>query len=76
MKKLLENNDELCIWYGNDRRVVVYPCENNELLNFVCIHPEGEVQDATAGMKSLWPPPEYPANDQKAGVIKLRWKVF
>ncbi|OBT64247.1 hypothetical protein VE03_06885 [Pseudogymnoascus sp. 23342-1-I1] len=25
---------------GSDRRVVVYPCRNNELLNFVCIHPQ------------------------------------
>lgn len=25
-----------------DRRIVVYPTTNNELLNFVCIHPEDE----------------------------------
>lgn len=42
--KLLENDNELVIWYGTDRRVVVYPCDNNELLNFVCIHPEAESQ--------------------------------
>jgi len=33
---------ELNIWYGSDRRVVVYPTTNNQLLNFVCIHPEAE----------------------------------
>ncbi|CAI7650086.1 unnamed protein product [Penicillium manginii] len=28
------------MWDGADRRVVIYPCANNEMLNFVCIHPE------------------------------------
>jgi hypothetical protein len=32
----------LIIWYGSDRRIVMYPCNNNELLNFVCIHPDTE----------------------------------
>lgn len=50
IQKLLENHNELYIWYGTDRRVVVYPCESNELLNFVCIHPEGESQGSTTGM--------------------------
>ncbi|KAL2867210.1 putative salicylate hydroxylase [Aspergillus lucknowensis] len=34
---------ELGTWYmfdSPDLRVVVYPCANNELLNFVCIHPD------------------------------------
>ncbi|KAJ0414605.1 hypothetical protein BJY00DRAFT_318689 [Aspergillus carlsbadensis] len=34
---------ELGTWYMFDSpelRVVVYPCANNELLNFVCIHPD------------------------------------
>ncbi|KAI9166928.1 hypothetical protein HJFPF1_03043 [Paramyrothecium foliicola] len=34
--------DSLCIWFGNDRRVVAYPCNNNETLNFACIHPDSE----------------------------------
>lgn len=28
------------MWDSSDRRVVIYPCANNELLNFVCIHPD------------------------------------
>lgn len=40
--KLVQKSGELIIWYGTDRRVVVYPTTNNELLNFVCIHPENE----------------------------------
>jgi 2-polyprenyl-6-methoxyphenol hydroxylase-like FAD-dependent oxidoreductase len=47
--KLCERNDELSIWYGDDRRVVMYPCDNNELLNFVCIHPEEESQGGETG---------------------------
>jgi 2-polyprenyl-6-methoxyphenol hydroxylase-like FAD-dependent oxidoreductase len=27
------------MWYGPDRKVVIYPCADNTLLNFVCIHP-------------------------------------
>jgi len=27
-------------WDSEERRVVIYPCDNNKLLNFVCIHPE------------------------------------
>jgi 2-polyprenyl-6-methoxyphenol hydroxylase-like FAD-dependent oxidoreductase len=47
--KICENDAELAIWYGDDRRVVMYPCDNNELLNFVCIHPEGESQGGADG---------------------------
>lgn len=47
--KICERDAELAIWYGPDRRVVMYPCDNMELLNFVCIHPEGESQGGTDG---------------------------
>lgn len=40
--KFVQKSGELIIWFGSDRRVVVYPTTNNELLNFVCIHPESE----------------------------------
>ncbi|KPM40651.1 hypothetical protein AK830_g5893 [Neonectria ditissima] len=39
---LVEADNCLSIWYGSDRRVVIYPCNNNEMLNFVCIHPDTE----------------------------------
>ncbi|KAF1808143.1 FAD/NAD(P)-binding domain-containing protein [Eremomyces bilateralis CBS 781.70] len=29
------------------KRVVIYPCRNDELLNFVCIHPQGTETDDT-----------------------------
>lgn len=41
-KKFAEKTGELIIWYGSDRRIVMYPTSNNTLLNFVCIHPESE----------------------------------
>ncbi|KAF4625093.1 hypothetical protein G7Y89_g13079 [Cudoniella acicularis] len=45
--KLFQRENELAIWYGQDRRVVMYPCDGNELLNFVCIHPDSESQGGT-----------------------------
>ena len=27
------------LWYGPDLKIVLYPCVNNTLFNFVCIHP-------------------------------------
>ncbi|KAL2203512.1 FAD/NAD(P)-binding domain-containing protein [Sarocladium strictum] len=38
----LQSTGQLIIWYGPARRVVMYPCDNNTLLNFVCIHPREE----------------------------------
>ena len=38
----VRENGELIIWYGHDRRVVMYPTSDNQLLNFVCIHPAEE----------------------------------
>jgi 2-polyprenyl-6-methoxyphenol hydroxylase-like FAD-dependent oxidoreductase len=45
--KFVQFPGELNIWYGADRRVVVYPTTNNQLLNFVCIHPEVESEAGT-----------------------------
>ena len=37
-----KRNGQLIIWYGQDRRVIMYPCDANRQLNFVCIHPREE----------------------------------
>lgn len=51
--KFAEKQGELVIWYDVDRRIVMYPCANNELLNFVCIHP-GELSEVqTEGRQRL-----------------------
>jgi 2-polyprenyl-6-methoxyphenol hydroxylase-like FAD-dependent oxidoreductase len=41
-RRFAERTGELIIWYGSDRRLVMYPTSHNQLLNFVCIHPESE----------------------------------
>ncbi|CAK4030377.1 FAD binding domain-containing [Lecanosticta acicola] len=45
---LVEEEGELKMWYGHDRRIVMYPTSNNQLLNFVCIHPAAE-SNASSG---------------------------
>ncbi|KAK9776912.1 hypothetical protein SCAR479_06313 [Seiridium cardinale] len=47
-KPLVEKNNTLSMWYGSDRRIVMYPCNDNETLNFVLIHPDTE-SHATPG---------------------------
>ncbi|KAI7789009.1 fad binding domain protein [Diaporthe eres] len=41
-RPIVEKGNNLVIWYGADRRIVMYPCNDNKLLNFNCIHPENE----------------------------------
>lgn len=41
-KSIGEIRKGLVGWYGSDRRVIMYACNNDELLNFVCIHPDTE----------------------------------
>ncbi|KUI65822.1 3-hydroxybenzoate 6-hydroxylase 1 [Cytospora mali] len=45
-KSIVEDLSSLGMWYGSDRRIVMYPCNDNQLLNFVCIHPDTESHDA------------------------------
>lgn len=47
--KFAQKHGELIIWYGRDRRVVMYPCADNEQLNFVCIHPRSESEATQIG---------------------------
>jgi hypothetical protein len=46
----VERNGELHLLYGEDRRVVVYPCRNNTELNFVALHPDEE----SGGSSETW----------------------
>ncbi|EAW22075.1 putative salicylate hydroxylase [Aspergillus fischeri NRRL 181] len=39
---LVKRPGQLSIWYGADRRIVLYPTSHNTVLNFVLIHPEEE----------------------------------
>ena len=48
-----KRDGQLIIWYGQDRRVIMYPCDSNRQLNFVCVHPrEDSDVDKSSGE---WP---------------------
>lgn len=44
----LVKRSTLVMWIDENRRVIMYPCINNTMLNFVCIHPSEE-SEADAG---------------------------
>ncbi|GMF73139.1 unnamed protein product [Aspergillus oryzae] len=37
---MVQTNGTVLMWHSADSKVVIYPCVNNEILNFVCIHPD------------------------------------
>ena len=44
-----EHEGNMTLWYGNDRRIVMYPCNDNTAMNFVCIHPSNLSDTALHG---------------------------
>jgi 2-polyprenyl-6-methoxyphenol hydroxylase-like FAD-dependent oxidoreductase len=46
-RELASTQGSMDMWYAADRKIVMYPCADNTLLNFVCIHP-AELSDAGA----------------------------
>lgn len=46
---LVQHTGEQSMWYGVDRRIVMYPTSNNSILNFIVIHPDEESASETAG---------------------------
>ena len=41
-RPLCEKPSTFSVFVGTDRRIIMYPTNNNQLLNVVCIHPEEE----------------------------------
>ncbi|KAI0157770.1 FAD/NAD(P)-binding domain-containing protein [Xylariaceae sp. FL1272] len=41
-RHLVEQDGVMRIWFGNDRRLVMYPCNNNTTINCAAIHPSSE----------------------------------
>lgn len=39
---LVQDKNALVLWFGPTKRIIMYPCNDNSLLNFVCIHPDAE----------------------------------
>lgn len=47
--KFMQKDGELIMWFGTDRRVIVYPTSSNSLLNFVCLHPDALSENTDNG---------------------------
>ncbi|KAG9256752.1 uncharacterized protein F5Z01DRAFT_697552, partial [Emericellopsis atlantica] len=39
LKNVVKRDGYMTMWIGNDRRIIMYPCSDNTLMNFVAIHP-------------------------------------
>lgn len=50
-RPLAEMYDSLLAWAGKTRRIIMYSCSNNEMLNFVCMHPDEESRGMETGGK-------------------------
>jgi hypothetical protein len=46
---LFKNLGRMAVWQGEDRRIVMYPCNDDRLINFVAIHPSVETGSLGAG---------------------------
>ncbi|KAL2134904.1 hypothetical protein VTI74DRAFT_10539 [Chaetomium olivicolor] len=46
--------DTLILWFGQDTRMVMYPCKNNELLNYVGIHPAAKSEMNSHNNRTAW----------------------
>lgn len=52
---LMDKMNQLGIWFYQDRRIVIYPCNDNQLLNFVCIHPDTESHATASDGRTFTP---------------------
>ncbi|KAM3071811.1 hypothetical protein ACMFMG_009668 [Clarireedia jacksonii] len=43
----IQKTGDMRLHHGTDRRLVIYPCRKNTLLNFVAMHPEEETEAST-----------------------------
>ena len=48
-KQFVDQEGQLVMAYGPDRRIVMYPTTDNTLVNFVCIHPSSETDHTATG---------------------------
>ncbi|KAK1991788.1 FAD binding domain-containing protein [Colletotrichum falcatum] len=48
-RPVAEIYDGLLAWTGKSRRIIMYSCSNNQMLNFVCMHPD---EDSPLGTQS------------------------
>jgi hypothetical protein len=38
-RQLVSKPGYMTFWYANDRRLVMYPCDDNTTMNFIAMHP-------------------------------------
>lgn len=63
-----ERTGTMTMWMGDDRRIIMYPCSNNTVMNFVAIHPSSITSGANKGSgKSL----RHLENERKADMNRL-----
>lgn len=43
----------MTLWIGDDKRLVMYPCSNNTIMNFAAIHPSSLSADTGRSKSSL-----------------------
>ncbi|KAK8056910.1 salicylate hydroxylase [Apiospora rasikravindrae] len=72
-KPIVDRVDSLCMWFSDDRRVVMYPCNNNDTLNFVLIHP-AELSHASPSDGKF--PSIYDTEWNKQGSLEQVLKVY
>ncbi|KAM3422125.1 hypothetical protein BST61_g2496 [Cercospora zeina] len=48
---LVEKEGYLTMWIGDDRRLVMYPCNSGTMMNFVAIHPSQETANDISGQE-------------------------
>jgi 2-polyprenyl-6-methoxyphenol hydroxylase-like FAD-dependent oxidoreductase len=48
-RKYAEHDGDFMMVFHKDRRLVMYPTNDNTLLNFVCIHPEADTAAVSSG---------------------------
>ncbi|KAF5002126.1 hypothetical protein FGRMN_609 [Fusarium graminum] len=48
-KVFTERTGYMTMWMGDDRRLIMYPCSNNTVMNFVAIHPSSLSAGANKG---------------------------
>lgn len=48
-KPFAERAGTMTMWVGDDRRIIMYPCSNNTVMNFVAIHPSNITSGANKG---------------------------
>ena len=59
-KDLADRKGYMTFWYANDRRVVMYPCNNNTVMNCLAIYPSQLSKNVASTSGNGWLAPLAP----------------